>query len=110
MQSCSLTRWCFGCRRFIPEKNSFSYLTKEFKFDLAGRNCPIIGGVPVPENIKELTVFFDEMELLLMKKRIIHFFPKESFNLMIRNCADLKKSFPFSHRSTCTVSAHDNFF
>ncbi|MHB1485543.1 MAG: glycosyltransferase [Saccharofermentanales bacterium] len=60
----------------FPRKIVFPTLPQNLNTIWPGKLVHLLGGVEVPGNVKELKLFFDEMELLLLKGRIIHFFPE----------------------------------
>lgn len=61
---------------FFPRKIVFPTLSKNLSSLWPGKIVRLLGGIAVPENITELKMFFDEMEFLLLKDRVIHFFPE----------------------------------
>lgn len=60
----------------FPRKIVFPTLPQNLNTIWPGKIVHLLGGVEVPGNVKELKLFFDEMELLLLKGRIVHFFPE----------------------------------
>lgn len=60
----------------FPRKATFPTFVKNVESLWPGKIVRILGGVPIPENISEVKTFFDEMEFLLRKKHIVHFFPE----------------------------------
>lgn len=72
----------------FPRKIVFPTLPKNVKTLWPGKLVRVLGGVALPENITELKIFFDEMEFLLMKNRIVHFFPEgelKPYDTSLRN-------------------------
>lgn len=61
---------------FFPRRVVFPTLTQNVKTLWPGKLVRILGGFAIPDNIMELKAFFDEMEFLLMKNCIVHFFPE----------------------------------
>ncbi|HHU49619.1 MAG: 1-acyl-sn-glycerol-3-phosphate acyltransferase [Caldicoprobacterales bacterium] len=60
----------------FPRKATFPTFTKNVKSLWPGKIVRILGGVSVPENISDVKIFFDELEFLLKKNHIVHFFPE----------------------------------
>ena len=60
----------------FPRKLIFPTLPQNVQSLWPGIIVRLLGGVAVPGNMSELTQFFDEMEFLLMKGRLVHFFPE----------------------------------
>jgi 1-acyl-sn-glycerol-3-phosphate acyltransferase len=60
----------------FPRKVVFPTLPKNVESLWPGIAVRLLGGVAVPGNVSELTQFFEEMEYLLIKGRIVHFFPE----------------------------------
>jgi 1-acyl-sn-glycerol-3-phosphate acyltransferase len=60
----------------FPRRPAFPTLPKNVQSLWPGKIVRLLGGVAVPGNMAELAQFFDEMELLLVKGRIVHFFPE----------------------------------
>lgn len=61
---------------FFPRRVVFPTIPENMKTLWPGKIVRVLGGFAIPENIMELKTFFDEMELLLMKNCIVHFFPE----------------------------------
>ncbi|HHW46889.1 MAG TPA: glycosyltransferase [Clostridiales bacterium] len=61
---------------FYPRKVVFTTIPENLNTLWPGTIVNILGGVAIPDNLNDLKVFFDEMELLLLKGRVIHFFPE----------------------------------
>jgi len=60
----------------FPRKLVFPTLDKNTETFWLGNLVKLLGGIAIPGNITELKQFLDEMEYLLMKGRIVHFFPE----------------------------------
>jgi len=60
----------------FPRKVVFPTLPQNVESLWPGIAVRLLGGVAVPGNVSELTQFFEEMEYLLIKGRIVHFFPE----------------------------------
>lgn len=76
---------------FFPKKIVFPTLKQNLASLWPGMIVHLLGGVAIPENIAELKVFFDEMELLLTKGRIVHFFPEGELEPYYTNLRGFKK-------------------
>jgi len=76
MQPCPPAGQRFNWRNVFPTQGCFSHTHPERKNALAGQACANTWRFAIPDNIMELKAFFDEMEFLLMKNCIVHFFPK----------------------------------
>ncbi len=61
---------------FFPRRVVFPTLPMNLKTLWPGKLVRVLGGFAIPENIMELKTFFEEMEFLLMKNCIVHFFPE----------------------------------
>lgn len=61
---------------FFPRKLVFPTLPSNINSLWPGQVVRLLGGVAVPQSVKGLKHFFEEMELLLIKGRVIHFFPE----------------------------------
>ncbi|HHW47014.1 MAG TPA: glycosyltransferase [Clostridiaceae bacterium] len=61
---------------FFPRKLIFPTLKKNVDSFWPGNIVKLLGGVAIPGNMTELKQFFAEMEYLLLKGRIVHFFPE----------------------------------
>lgn len=59
-----------------PRKVVFPTIPSNLNTLFPGLLVRLLGGVEVPQDVKELQTFFDEMEFLLVKGRIVHFFPE----------------------------------
>ena len=64
----------------FPRKLIFPTLPGNVRSLWPGSIVRLLGGVAVPGNMSELAQFFEEMEFLLMKGRIVHFFPEGNLN------------------------------
>lgn len=64
----------------FPRKIVFPTLQKNVNTLWPGKMVRLLGGIALPENTGELKTFFDEMEYLLLKDRIVHFFPEGELN------------------------------
>jgi len=60
----------------FPRKLIFPTLRKNVESFWPGSIVKFLGGVAIPDNMTELKQFFAEMEYLLLKGRIVHFFPE----------------------------------
>jgi 1-acyl-sn-glycerol-3-phosphate acyltransferase len=60
----------------FPRKLVFPTLPENLQLLWPGIMVRLLGGVAVPGSLSELRQFFDEMEFLLVKGRIVHFFPE----------------------------------
>ncbi len=60
----------------FPRKATFPTFPRNVRTLWPGKVVKILGGVPVPEKITEVETFFDEMEFLLRKNHMVHFFPE----------------------------------
>jgi len=76
---------------FFPRRVIFPTLPKNVKTLWPGKIVRVLGGFAIPENIMELKTFFDEMEFLLMKNHIVHFFPEGELKPYDTNLRDFKK-------------------
>ena len=61
---------------FFPRKLIFPTLKKNVESLWPGKIVKLLGGVAMPGSITELKRFLAEMEYLLLKGRIVHFFPE----------------------------------
>lgn len=61
---------------FFPRRVVFTTTPKNIYSLWPGVLVRVLGGIAIPENIAELKTFFDEMEFLLMRNYIVHFFPE----------------------------------
>lgn len=61
---------------FYPRRVVFPTIPQNLNTLWPGKLVRVLGGIAIPENIMELKTFFDEMEFLLMKNNIVHFFPE----------------------------------
>lgn len=64
----------------FPRRVVVTSLPENLSHRWYGGLVKILGGVPVPESFDELGSFFDEMELLLARGRLVHFFPEGELN------------------------------
>ncbi|NLY60449.1 MAG: glycosyltransferase [Clostridiales bacterium] len=60
----------------FPRKLVFPTIKKNTETFWLGNIVKLLGGIAIPGNVTELKHFFAEMEYLLMKGRIVHFFPE----------------------------------
>jgi len=60
----------------FPRRVVFPTIPQNVKTLWPGKLVRVLGGFAIPDSIMELQTFFDEMELLLMKNYIVHFFPE----------------------------------
>lgn len=75
----------------LPRKLIFPTLPQNINSLWPGTMVQVLGGVAIPENIKEIEIFFDEMEFLLMKNRIVHFFPEGELKPYYNGLRSFKK-------------------
>ena len=75
----------------FPRKVVFPTLLKNVNTLWPGKIVRVLGGVGIPENITELKTFFEEMEFLLMKNHIVHFFPEGELEPYDTDLRDFKK-------------------
>jgi glycosyltransferase involved in cell wall biosynthesis len=64
------------CIAQFPRKTVFPTLGKNMRGIFPGALVTLLGGAPVPENISDLKLFFDEMEMRLHMGQNVHFFPE----------------------------------
>ena len=76
MQSCAPAGQRFNQPGLFPPPGYLSYYHPEHKSLWPGKLVRVLGGFAIPDSIMELKTFFSEMELLLMKNNIVHFFPE----------------------------------
>ncbi len=72
----------------FPRKLIFPTLEKNTETFWLGNLVKLLGGIAIPGNISELKQFLAEMEYLLMKGRVVHFFPEgelKPYNTDLRN-------------------------
>ncbi|NLM21983.1 MAG: glycosyltransferase [Peptococcaceae bacterium] len=73
---------------FFPRRVVFPALPQNVKTLWPGKLVWVLGGFSIPDSIMELKTFFDEMEFLLMKNNIVHFFPEgelKPYDTSLRN-------------------------
>jgi len=73
---------------FFPKRVIFPTIPQNIKTLWPGTLVRVLGGFCLPENFMDLKTFFDEMEFLLMKNNIVHFFPEgelKHYDTGIRN-------------------------
>lgn len=61
---------------FFPRKMVFPTQPGNLKSLWPGQMVRLLGGVEVPQDRRQINLFFDEMEYLLRKGRVVHFFPE----------------------------------
>lgn len=76
---------------FLPRKLIFPTLPQNVRSLWPGTIVQVLGGVEIPENLREIEIFFDEMEILLMQNRIVHFFPEGELVPYYNGLRDFKK-------------------
>ena len=76
---------------FFPRRVVFPALPQNVKSLWPGKLVWVLGGFSIPENIMELKTFFDEMEFLLIKNNIVHFFPEGELKPYDTNLRTFKK-------------------
>jgi len=60
----------------FPRRAVFPTLSANLNSIFPGKLVHLFGGVPVPQNLTDVKIFFDEMEIKLRQRRVIHFFPE----------------------------------
>ncbi|MGI6537318.1 MAG: glycosyltransferase [Caldicoprobacterales bacterium] len=75
----------------FPRRLVFPTLKKNTETFWLGNIVKLLGGVAIPGNMTELKQFFSEMEYLLLKGRIVHFFPEGELKPYDTNLRDFKK-------------------
>ena len=60
----------------FPRKATFPTFVKNVRTLWPGKIVRILGGVAIPESLSEVNTFFNELEFLLIKNHIVHFFPE----------------------------------
>ncbi len=76
---------------FFPRKVVFPTIPQNVNTLWPGKLVRVLGGVCIPDSIMELKTFFDEMEFLLMKNHIVHFFPEGELKPYDTGLHDFKK-------------------
>lgn len=76
---------------FFPRRVIFTTIPQNVKTLWPGKLVRVLGGVAIPESIMELKTFFEEMEFLLMKNHIVHFFPEGELKPYDTSLRDFKK-------------------
>jgi len=76
---------------FFPRRVVFPTIPKNLNTLWPGIFVRVLGGLAIPENIMELKTFFDELELLLLKNNIVHFFPEGELKPYDTELRDFKK-------------------
>ncbi len=76
---------------FFPRRLVFTALPENLENRLYGGLVRILGGVSVPPTVGGLPRFFSEMELLLARGRIVHFFPEGELKPYDRSLRDFKR-------------------
>jgi len=105
MQPCPPAGQRFNWRNVFPTQGCFSHTHPERKTLWPGKLVRILGGFAIPDNIMELKAFFDEMEFLLMKNCIVHFFPEGELRPYDTGLQNFKKGhFILRHRLKCQLS------
>ncbi len=75
----------------FPRKVIFPTIPENVQSIWPGKIVRLLGGVAIPGNLAELKQFFDEMEFLLVKRRIVHIFPEGELNPYDTNLRQFKK-------------------
>ncbi len=75
----------------FPRKVIFPTIPENVQSIWPGKIVRLLGGVAIPGNMTELMQFFDEMEFLLVKKRIVHIFPEGELKPYDTNLRQFKK-------------------
>jgi 1-acyl-sn-glycerol-3-phosphate acyltransferase len=75
----------------FPRKIVFPTLPENVQSIWPGKIVRLLGGVAIPGNMTELKQFFDEMEFLLVKRRIVHIFPEGDLKPYDTSLRDFKK-------------------
>lgn len=75
----------------FPRKVVFPTIPENVESLWPGKLVRVLGGFAIPDNIVELKTFFDEMEFLLMKNYIVHFFPEGELKPYDTNLRDFKR-------------------
>ncbi len=76
---------------FFPRRLVFTALPENLENRLYGSLVRILGGVSVPPTAGGLPRFFSEMELLLARGRIVHFFPEGELKPYDTSLRDFKR-------------------
>lgn len=76
---------------FFPRRVIFPTIPKNVYSIWPGVLVQVLGGVAIPENIRELKTFFDEMEFLLAENCVVHFFPEGELIPYDTTLRDFKK-------------------
>jgi len=76
---------------FFPRRVIFPTITQNIKSLWPGKLVRVLGGFAIPDSIMELKTFFSEMELLLMKNNIVHFFPEGELKPYDTRLRDFKR-------------------
>lgn len=76
---------------FFPRRVIFPTIPKNIHSLWPGVLVQVLGGVAIPDNIRELKTFFDEMEFLLIKNCVVHFFPEGELIPYDTTLRDFKK-------------------
>jgi 1-acyl-sn-glycerol-3-phosphate acyltransferase len=75
----------------FPRRPVFTSAPINLENRLYGGLVRLLGGVAVPRSAGELPLFFSEMELLLAKGRIVHFFPEGELKPYDTSLRDFKR-------------------
>lgn len=75
----------------FPRKLVFPTLPSNVNSLWPGQIVRLLGGVALPDNVKGLKQFFEEMEFLLINGRVIHFFPEGELIPYDTELRDFKK-------------------
>ncbi|NLY43365.1 MAG: glycosyltransferase [Clostridiaceae bacterium] len=76
---------------FFPRRVIFTTIPQNLETLWPGKIVRVLGGFAIPDSIMELKTFFDEMEFLLMKNYIVHFFPEGELKPYDTSLRDFKK-------------------
>jgi len=75
----------------FPRRAVFTSAPENLEHSVYGKLVRLLGAVPVPESAGGLPLFFSEMELLLAKGRILHFFPEGELKPYDTSLRDFKR-------------------
>ena len=75
----------------FPRKTVFPTLPINLKTLWPGPIVRVLGGVEVPKDLKRINTFFEEMEYLLRKGRVVHFFPEGELKPFDTGLRDFKR-------------------
>jgi len=94
-----------------PRKLIFPTIPENIDRWFPGIFVHLLGGEPVPRSLKDTGLFFDEMELYLLKGRVVHFFPEGELKPYDTNIYEFKKgAFHLAARARVPVVPMTIFF